>query len=111
MYRDSCIAEYFIEHFTKRDVPILCMHDSFIVTFDQVLELRAVMTEAGANIAKRFMFTDKQVNGVDEWLAEYDNTGVRPNWDPREPKICKGYIGRRKLFTGGASGNGLMSKE
>jgi len=37
------------------------------------------------------MFTDKQVNGVDEWLAEYDNTGVRPNWDPREPKICKGY--------------------
>jgi len=111
MYRDSCIAEYVIEYFTRRDVPILCMHDSFIVPFDQVLELRAIMTEAGAKFAKRFMFSDKKDNGVDEWFAEYNNIGVRPNWDPKEPELCEGYLGRRKLLTGGASGNGLMSKK
>ena len=111
MYRDSCIAEYVIDHFTRRDIPILCMHDSFIVPFDQVLELRTIMTEAGATFAKRFMFTDKKGNGVDEWLAEYDNTGVRPNWDPKEPKLCEGYLERRELFRGGVYGNGLMSKK
>ena len=111
MYRDSCIAEHVINHFTRRDVPILCMHDSFIVPFDQVLELRAIMTEAGAKFAKRFMFTDKKGDGLDEWLSGFDNTGARPNWDPKETKLCEGYLERRELFRGGVYGNGLMSKK
>lgn len=110
MYRDSCIAEYVLDHFTRRDIPILCMHDSFIVPFDQVLELRAIMTEAGAKIAKRFMFTDKQGNGLDEWFAEYENTDTKPNWRPKETEMCEEYLERMRLFTGYLTGNGIMSE-
>ena len=94
MFRDSCIAEHVIEHFTKMDVPILCMHDSFIVPFDQVLELRAIMTEAGNRFAKRFMFTDKKGIGLDEWLQGHLNTGKQPDWEPKQVSKCDGYLER-----------------
>jgi len=111
MYRDSCIAEHVIDHFTRRDVPILCIHDSFIVPFDQVLELRAIMTEAGAKIAKRYLFTDKKGFGLDEWFTEYENTGARPSWGPKETEMCEGYLERRRLLTGDLTGMGLMCRE
>ena len=98
MYRDSCIAEYVIDHFTKRDVPILCMHDSFIVQFDQVLELRAIMTEAGAKIARRFMFTDKKGYGLDECLQDYWYSKKQPTFEPKRVLMCLGYIQRLKKY-------------
>jgi len=94
MYRDSCIAEYVIDHFTKLDVPVLCMHDSFIVPYDQVLELRATMTEAGNKFARRFMFTDKKGDGLDEWQQDHLNSGRQPNWEPKQVSKCDGYLQR-----------------
>ena len=94
MFRDSCIAEYVIEHFTKMDVPILSMHDSYIVPFDRVLELRATMTEAGNRFAERFMFTDKKGDGLDEWLQSHLNTGKQPDWEPKQVSMCDGYLER-----------------
>jgi len=39
-YIDSCIAEEIVEYFTKRNIPILTVHDSFIVTkLDEMLLL------------------------------------------------------------------------
>lgn len=110
MYRDSCIAEYVIDHFTRRDIPILCMHDSFIISFDRVLELRAVMTKAGSKISKRFLFTDKNGLGFDEWQFEYEHNGSRPSWEPRDAKLCQGYLARRRLITGDLTGKGIMCR-
>ena len=84
MFLDSCIAEYVIEHFTDQNVPVLTMHDSFIISYDKVLELRAVMTEAGNKYAGRFLFTEKSDHGLDEWYAEYLNTGAAPNFEPKQ---------------------------
>jgi len=94
MYRDSCIAEYVIDHFTKLDVPVLCMHDSFIVPYDQVLELRTTMTEAGNKFARRFMFTDKKGDGLDEWQQDHLNSGRQPDWEPKQVRNCDGYVQR-----------------
>lgn len=94
MYIDSCIAEHVIDHFTDLGVPILCLHDSFIVPFDHVLELRAVMVKAGSSATKRFMFTEKEGVGLDEWFSAYENTGQQPDFEPKQVVRCDGYMGR-----------------
>jgi hypothetical protein len=94
MYIDSCIAEHVIDHFTNLGIPILCLHDSFIVPFDHVLELRATMVKAGSTFTRRYMFTEKQGNGLDEWFADYENTGQQPDFEPKQVVRCDGYMGR-----------------
>ncbi|MDU8912517.1 hypothetical protein [Aestuariicoccus sp. MJ-SS9] len=46
MYTDSQIAEQVHRHFTEQGVPVLSVHDSFIVDYTRVGELRQVMAEA-----------------------------------------------------------------
>ena len=46
MYQDSLITEYVIKKFTYSDLPILTVHDSFIIQYDQVLNLKKYMSEA-----------------------------------------------------------------
>ena len=45
MYEDSCMAEEIITHFVMRDIPILCIHDSFMVQQRYEAELKRVMLE------------------------------------------------------------------
>ena len=47
---DSQIAEYIIEKFVLSDIPILCVHDSFIVSVKQDNFLRKTMVDAVENI-------------------------------------------------------------
>ena len=46
LYQDSLITEYVIKKFTYSDVPILSFHDSFVIQYDQVLNLKKYMSEA-----------------------------------------------------------------
>jgi hypothetical protein len=52
------------------------------------------MTEAGNKFAGRFMFTDKKGDGLDEWLQVYLNSGVQPDWEPKQVTKCDGYLER-----------------
>ncbi len=45
-YQDSLIAERVIKHFVKRSIPIVCIHDSFVVNYKHADELRDVMGTA-----------------------------------------------------------------
>ena len=45
MYKDSEIAESVLKHFTKREIPCLCVHDSFLVPVQHKKELEEVMSE------------------------------------------------------------------
>ena len=57
MYQDSLITEYLIKKFTYSDLPILSLHDSFIVQYDQVLNLKKYMSEASkAILGKQFNY-------------------------------------------------------
>jgi hypothetical protein len=40
---DSMIAEEVINHFTKKAIPVLCIHDSFLVDSSHAEELQSVM--------------------------------------------------------------------
>jgi len=43
---DAKIAEEVIKHFTEQGIPVLCMHDSFIIEAKNKAELKRVMNEA-----------------------------------------------------------------
>lgn len=59
---DSKIAEAVIEHFTDKDVPILCVHDSFIIASHKVVELNKVMAEKFKLISNKLGF---KTDGID----------------------------------------------
>ena len=40
------IANLVIDHFTQRDIPVLCIHDSFIIQHDKEPELRRILYQA-----------------------------------------------------------------
>ena len=46
MYKDSCIAEKVIKHFTEKGVMVMCVHDSFIIERKYESELKSVMESA-----------------------------------------------------------------
>lgn len=43
MYKDSCVSEKIIQHFTKRGIMVMNVHDSFIINKEHEGELRSVM--------------------------------------------------------------------
>ena len=45
MYKDSEIAESVLKHFTKKEIPCLCVHDSFIVPVQHNEEMKQVMND------------------------------------------------------------------
>lgn len=49
---DSRIAEIVINHFTQLDIPVLCIHDSFVISADRAEDLLALMTGAYLTVAQ-----------------------------------------------------------
>ena len=43
---DSQIANLVIDHFTQKDIPVLCIHDSFIIQYDKEPEMRRILDQA-----------------------------------------------------------------
>ena len=43
---DSQIANMVLEHFTNKNIPVLCIHDSFIIQYDKEPELRRILDQA-----------------------------------------------------------------
>jgi len=43
---DSQIANLVITHFTQKNIPVLCIHDSFIIQHDKEPELRRILDQA-----------------------------------------------------------------
>jgi hypothetical protein len=43
---DSQIANLVIDHFTQKDIQVLCIHDSFIIQYDKEPELRSILDQA-----------------------------------------------------------------
>ncbi|MDC0587596.1 hypothetical protein OAO82_01715, partial [bacterium] len=43
---DSQIANMVLDHFTNKEIPVLCIHDSFIIQYDKAPELRRILDQA-----------------------------------------------------------------
>ena len=49
---DSQIANSVLDHFTKKGIAVLCIHDSFIIQYDKEPELRRILDQATHQITK-----------------------------------------------------------
>lgn len=72
MYLDSCITERIISYFNDRSIPILSIHDSYVVPFgyDNVLmkEMKAAFFELTE--IKEVKLTHTTINSNDYWWPE-----------------------------------------
>ena len=72
MYQDSLITEYVIKKFTYSDVPILSVHDSFIVQYDQILTLKKYMGEASKAVLGKQLNYERDFYNYTETLQFKD---------------------------------------
>ena len=49
---DSQIANMVLDHFTNKNIPVLCIHDSFIIQYDKEPELRRILDQATHQVTK-----------------------------------------------------------
>ena len=93
---DAQFCEYVIEKFVERDTPILTVHDSFVVPFDEGDRLHRLMKEA-------FEYVTNQKKIEAKWNANltkaqlYGHGATDRNWYLdmieviRKPEMAKGY--------------------
>jgi hypothetical protein len=66
MFIDSQITESIIKTFVEHNFPILSVHNSFIVQFNQVGLLRDAMSKATKNLVGRDLAVKQEVLGYDD---------------------------------------------
>lgn len=79
---DSRIAEQVINHFTHQSIPVLCVHDSFVIQTDKAEELKAVMTHAFNEAVSETIAPEREPNvtlgGLE--LGQWQAITSRPEW-------------------------------
>ena len=96
MNLDAQMCEYVIEKFVEQDIPILTVHDSFVVPFDEGDRLHRLMKEAFEHVTRK-----KKIQA--KWNANltkaqlYAHGATDRNWFLdmieviRKPEMAKGY--------------------
>lgn len=89
---DSQIAERVHRHFTDQGVPVLSVHDSFIVDYTRVGELKRVMAEASEAVVGKPLPVSWAGVGLDE--VDADQQEDLRKW--REDRVVRspGYLAR-----------------
>lgn len=108
---DSQITEKIVKAFTTRGIPILCMHDSFIIQVQHDNELRTQMQKAVEQVGGTNNFKIKRKNiglgQVTQWmhsdreyyLSSIKHLGEGNNNNSKNKRIrTKGYEKRMKTF-------------
>ena len=93
MYQDGLIANLIHNHFTAQSIPVLSVHDSYIIDYNHVGELRSVMSEASQSIIGEPLAVSSNGTGLDELTDDRDfvvQDFIRWQQSPRSP----GYLQR-----------------
>lgn len=81
MNQDSIIANMVIDYFTQRDIPILCIHDSFIIDYQKEQELRQVLHDASVQVTGKGIEQDRKAR------EKVIKTKIRPIKTKTTPSI------------------------
>ena len=91
---DAKIAEQVHRHFTAQGVPVLSVHDSFIIDYTRVMELKRVMQEAAAAVVGQAMAVSASGPGLDEM-----DPAVRLDFETwTQNSRSPGYLRRMKAW-------------
>ena len=98
MNLDGQITSRIHNHFTGKGIPVLSVHDSYIINCWKVAELREAMAEASKAVVGRPLATSIKLPGREEYSFVSDRelqTYVDNNLNP--PR-CDGYVERLVAF-------------
>jgi len=104
MNLDGKITEYIIDKFTQNNIPVLCIHDSFVVPRSKDDFLRRTMNEAINNVTSHsFPNIDRKGIGIHEINSvKYLDRDLYLNrveyLSESAPNRSKGYMYRKQLF-------------
>lgn len=97
---DGRIAERVHRHFTAQGVPVLSVHDSFIIDYTRVGELKRVMAEASEAVVGRPLPVSTDALGLDEIEADHRADFIAWRQAPRS----EGYMSRMEGWEDRAGG-------
>lgn len=90
--RDAQIAAWVLRSFTRRGIPVLSVHDSFIVPYTHVGLLRRVMAVAARAVVGKALAMESKWLGLDEMGEDPVVLLDFQTWFQTER--CRGYLGR-----------------
>jgi hypothetical protein len=106
---DSRIAERVHKHFADQGVAVLSIHDSFIVSYDRVRELKAVMADASEAVTGMRLPMAANGPGLDEYQdGETPEHVVQDFMWWRETARSQGYL--KRLAAWEAKGGRVISR-
>ncbi len=110
MRQDSDIAAEVIRLMTRQGIPVLCVHDSFIVDVFHWVELREAMVLASIRVAGRDLFAEQGAFACDREQG-FEKYAVEALRSKRRLSECKGAISRpRDQISHGKSLSGFLPR-
>ncbi|WP_157063857.1 hypothetical protein [Phaeobacter sp. 11ANDIMAR09] len=88
---DGRISEFVHRHFCELAVPVLSVHDSYLIDYTRVRELKRVMAVASERVCGVALPTSNQFYGLDEADPEY----VQDYIAFRQAARSEGYLRRK----------------
>ncbi len=110
---ESLFLEYVIKKFTYTEVPILNVHDSFIVQYDQLLKLKEYMTEASQLVlGKPIKFEQDIVDDTESIHLKEINSHLYNRLMAKVPEVTRSdrYVRTYKKFMHWIDRNRLGAK-
>ena len=93
MYLDSQITTLVHRHFTKQGVPVLSVHDSYIINYMKLAELRQVMSKASREVVGRALPSSIKLPDMEEY-ADVTDEQIQDHIENRRTQRCVGYMDR-----------------
>jgi len=93
MYLDSQITAHVHRHFAEQGIPVLSVHDSYIIDHMKVAELRQVMAEASEVVVGRALPTAIKLPDMPEY-ANVSDEELQEHIENRKGLRCQGYLDR-----------------
>jgi hypothetical protein len=97
MYLDSQITSYIHNHFTSLGVPVLSVHDSYIIDHMRVAEMRQVMADASEAVMKRALPSAIKLPDMPEY-EDVTDEALQDHIENRKGIRCVGYVERMLAY-------------
>jgi len=102
---DSQIANMVLDHFTNKNIPVLCIHDSFIIQYDKEPELRRILDQATHQVTNYTVNHDiknernTHIGKVTGNIKGYEEPVVVEFYTPIRVTPTSHYLDRKAKFT------------
>ena len=90
---DGDITAHIHRHFTEQAIPVLSVHDSYIIDCTRVAEMRAAMAKASEAVVGRSLPTSIKLPDMPEY-SEVTDGMLKAHIQNRKDVRCQGYLDR-----------------